>query len=383
MTVTSQPKTCLDFFAGSGLVSLALADFFETVWANDICAKKAQVYIANHGKQQFVLGAIENVSGRTLPDTTLSWGSFPCQDLSLAGSMHGLKGSRSSLVWQWLRVMDELRVKPPIAVAENVVGLVSSAGGENYRKVHEALSKRNYHVGAVMLDAAHWVPQSRKRIFVIAVDKHLDITPFVSDGPLWCHPAPIRRVSSIVEQWVWWKLPLPQSKPPKLESIVEFDAPCDSGEKRDYLLSMIPEKHLEAVRLFAKKGRHVFPAYKRTRNRRQVLELRFDGLAGCLRTPEGGSSRQVLVIAEDGVLKTRLLTVRETARLMGAPEDYKLPGSYNDGYKAMGDAVAVPVARFLAENLLAPIAAQAGQRPTREKESPDVAGTTFFLRQNP
>ncbi len=33
MTVTSQPKTCLDFFAGSGLVSLALADFFETVWA--------------------------------------------------------------------------------------------------------------------------------------------------------------------------------------------------------------------------------------------------------------------------------------------------------------------------------------------------------------
>ncbi|NMA38563.1 MAG: hypothetical protein GX937_00110, partial [Lentisphaerae bacterium] len=125
------------------------------------------------------------------------------------------------------------------------------------------------------------------------------------------------------------------------------------------------------------------PAYKRTRNRRQVLELRFDGLAGCLRTPEGGSSRQVLVIAEDGIIKTRLLTVRETARLMGAPEDYKLPGSYNDGYKAMGDAVAVPVARFLAEKLLAPIAAQAEQRPAREKELPDVAGTTFFLRQNP
>ena len=101
-----------------------------------------------------------------------------------------------------------------------------------------------------------------------------------------------------------------------------------------------------------------FPAYKRTRKGRQVLELRFDGIAGCLRTPEGGSSRQILVITENGDIRTRLLTVRETARLMGAPDDYKLPGSYNDGYKAMGDAVAVPVARFLAENLLAPIAAR-------------------------
>lgn len=362
MTITSQPKTCLDFFAGSGLVSLALADFFETAWANDICVKKAQIYIANHGERQLALGSIENVSGQKLPDTTLSWGSFPCQDLSLAGGMHGLQGARSGLVWQWIRVMDELHARPPIAVAENVVGLVSSAGGENYRKVHEALSKRDYHVGAVMLDAAHWVPQSRKRIFVIAVDKHLDIKPFVSDAPLWCHPGPIQKVSGTVEQWVWWKLPLPPSNPPKLESIIEFGAPCDSDEKRDYLFSLIPPKHLEAVRLFARSGRHVFPAYKRTRHGRQVLELRFDGLAGCLRTPEGGSSRQILVIAEDGVLKTRLLTVRETARLMGAPDDYKLPGSYNDGYKAMGDAVAVPVARFLAENLLAPIAAQAEQR---------------------
>ena len=65
-----------------------------------------------------------------------------------------------------------------------------------------------------------------------------------------------------------------------------------------------------------------------------------------------------MVITENGDIRTRLLTVRETARLMGAPDDYKLPGSYNDGYKAMGDAVAVPVARFLAENLLAPIAAR-------------------------
>ena len=358
MVCPAQKKTSLDFFAGSGLVSFALADFFTTVWANDICKKKADVFNANHSERLLTLGSIENISGTALPSVTLSWGSFPCQDLSLAGNMNGLYGARSGLFWQWIRVMDELPAKPPIAVAENVVGLVSSANGDNYRQVHQALVKRGYHVGAIMLDAVHWLPQSRKRIFVIAVDKKYDISSFSSNGPLWCHSQAIRRIAPTVNDWVWWKLPFPPMKSSKLESIVDFDAPCDSDEKRDYLLSLIPEKHIKAVHLAAQNGRHVFPAYKRTRYGKQVLELRFDGIAGCLRTPEGGSSRQILVITENGKVKTRLLTVRETARLMGAPDDYKLPGSYNDGYKAMGDAVAVPVVHFLAENLLSPIASQ-------------------------
>ena len=86
------------------------------------------------------------------------------------------------------------------------------------------------------------------------------------------------------------------------------------------------------------------------------LELRCDGIAGCLRTPEGGSSKQYLVIKEAGATHARLLTVREAARLMGAPDTFKLPGSYNDGYKAMGDAVAMPVAQFIGERFLTKIA---------------------------
>ena len=80
--------------------------------------------------------------------------------------------------------------------------------------------------------------------------------------------------------------------------------------------------------------------------------MRFDGIAGCLRTPEGGSSRQLLIMKRGGKISTRLLTVRETARLMGAPEAFIIPGGYNDGYKAMGDAVAAPVAAYLGRHLL-------------------------------
>ena len=96
--------------------------------------------------------------------------------------------------------------------------------------------------------------------------------------------------------------------------------------------------------------------YRRTRHGQQQLELRFDGIAGCLRTPEGGSSKQYLVVKKANEIHARLLTVREAARLMGAPDSFVLPGSANDGYKAMGDAVAVPVAQFIGERFLTKLA---------------------------
>jgi len=62
------------------------------------------------------------------------------------------------------------------------------------------------------------------------------------------------------------------------------------------------------------------------------------------------------VVKQNGEIHARLLTVREAARLMGAPDSFILPGAYNDGYKAMGDAVALPVARFIGERFLLKIA---------------------------
>ncbi len=348
--------TCLDFFAGSGLVAEGLKGFFETVWANDVCEKKANVFCANHDKKIFHLGSIEDVQGSELPYGILSWGSFPCQDLSLAGNMGGLSSFRSGMVWHWLRVMDELPQRPPIVVAENVVGLVSASKGEHYRIFHNALVERGYKVGAVIIDASHWVPQSRKRVFVIAVNDSIPTEQFETDQPIWCHSSPIVRTAKGLDNWVLWHLPKPPDRKKKLDDLIEFNAPCDDPEKQKRLLNLIPEKHRDKMETFFQNHRAVFPGYKRIRNGRQVLELRFDGVAGCLRTPQGGSSRQFLVIKDNGSFRTRLLTVKEAASLMGAPKNYKLPGTYNDGYKAMGDAVAVPVTQYLAETLLAPLA---------------------------
>ena len=102
--------------------------------------------------------------------------------------------------------------------------------------------------------------------------------------------------------------------------------------------------------------------YKRTRDDKngdkvQRAEIRFDGVAGCLRTPAGGSSRQLVVIVEEESVRSRLISSRETARLMGLPENYELPENYNEAYHLTGDGVVVPVVRHLATHVLEPILA--------------------------
>jgi DNA (cytosine-5)-methyltransferase 1 len=352
----------VEFFAGSGLVTEGMAGIFRSVWANDISPKKAAVYTTNHGAEHFHLGSIVDIRGAELPAAELVWGSFPCQDLSLAGLSGGIYAERSGLVWHWLRVIDEMAVKPRILVAENVVGLVSSAGGAHYRALHAALVERGYRVGAVLLDAARWVPQSRPRIFVVAVDASIEPgQEHIDDGPNWLHSEPIRRVAEGLKNWIWWRIPEPEPRRSTLADIVEWDAPFSNQESEERNLRLISPRHRATLDAVECDEQFVAPGYRRTRDGKQVLELRFDCTAGCLRTPEGGSSRQVLVFKKDGTLRSRLLTVRETARLMGVRDSYLLPGSYNDGYKAMGDAVAVPVVRWLAMHLLRPLLANDGE----------------------
>ena len=351
----------LDFFAGSGLVTEALRDEFRAVWANDNSRKKAEVYRINHGSGHFDGRSIEEVGGDDVPDAAVSWASSPCQDLSLAGNLDGIHGERSGMIWHWLRVMREMgNRRPPIVVIENVAGLVSAKQGEYYRTLHRALGALGYKAGAMLLDAVAWIPQSRPRIFVIGVPKDLPVDAYADVGPNWLHPESVQAARRGLPDWVWWKLPKPPARRVHLEDIVEWDAEHHDEARSKRHLALIADKHQTKLLQELANGFRVAPGYRRTRER-QVLELRFDGIAGCLRTPEGGSSRQYLVIKKEGRLVTRLITIREAARLMGAPETYRLPAGYNDAYASLGDAVAVPPVRHLGEHLLAPLARLAMQ----------------------
>ena len=339
-----------EFFAGSGLVSYGLKGIFNCVWANDISTQKAAIYKANFKSNHFVLDDIKNIQGKNIPNAHMSWASFPCQDLSLAGSLGGIHASRSGLVWEWFRIIDELKVKPKILLLENVTGLLSTNHGDNYRVLHKAIVDRGYDCGAIVINASLFVPQSRPRVFIIAVKQGVHIpSDLIGTGPNWLHNKSAIDLGTSLKHWIWWKTEKPPKREISLSDIVDQSAPFD----KDNILKLIPDNHKAKL----KKHNVIYATgYRRTRNGKQQLEIRCDGTAGCLRTPEGGSSKQYLVVKRDNEIHARLLTIRETARLMGAPDSYVLPGSYNDGYKAMGDAVAMPVAKFIGERFLAKLA---------------------------
>lgn len=347
---SSAPWSMHEFFAGSGLVAYGLKGLFAPVWANDISEEKADVYASNFNSEHFVLNDINNIKGNELPYANLSWASFPCQDLSLAGTIGGIHAERSGLVWQWLRVLDEMEDKPKLLLLENVLGLLSTNDGKNYEVLHRALLERGFLCGAIVINASLFVPQSRPRVFIIAVQKDCTIpADLVDDKPSWLHNKAAIELGRRLPGWVWWRTEKPVERKTSIEDIIQKDVPFD----KDNVLRLIPDRHKKT--LYSRET-VIATGYRRTRHGEQQLELRFDGVAGCLRTPEGGSSKQFLVYKHKDEVHARLLTVREAARLMGAPDSFILPGTYNDGYKAMGDAVALPVAKFIGERFLMKLA---------------------------
>jgi DNA (cytosine-5)-methyltransferase 1 len=367
--------TFYEFFAGGGMARAGLGKGWDCLFANDINEKKGASYAANWGDEHLM---IKNVGDLTPADTPgradLAWASFPCQDLSLAGDYVGLKGERSGTFWLFWRLMKTLtkeQREPSVVVLENVCGALTSHEGKDFAAIGAALADGGYRFGSLVIDAARFVPQSRPRLFVVAVREDQTISEALTrtqPDPFW-HPANLigaydKLPPSLKKVWLWWRLPTPPSRKAKFADIVE-DQPLGvewhtPAETRRLMSMMSPINRKKVEQAKRMRKRMVGGVYKRTRvdeegNRAQRAEIRFDDVAGCLRTPVGGSSRQSIVIVEGDKVRSRLLAPREAARLMGLPESYKLPENYNEAYHLTGDGVVVPVVRFLAASLLEPL----------------------------
>jgi len=362
--------TFLEFFAGGGMARLGLGRGWTCAFANDFDSRKAAAYRANFGGDHLAEGDIWSLTPADLPGRPdLAWASSPCQDLSLAGLRGGLEAGRSSAFWGFHRLMaglgDEGRA-PPVLVIENVGGLLSSGGGRDFTALCAALDGLGYRFGALEIDAAHWLPQSRPRVFVIAAQDPGGLgqagpaAPFHGERLAAAHA---RLPEALKARWVWWTLAAPPARNTRLADLLEPDPAVDwfSAARTGRLLALMAPLHRARLESAAAQGRAVGALYRRVRVEQgckvQRAEVRFDGLAGCLRTPAGGSSRQVVVVADGGVVRARHLTGREGARLMGLPEDYVLPKASTAALKLLGDGVAVPVVRALAEQVLEPLLA--------------------------
>ena len=375
-----------EFFAGGGMARMGLGQGWRCLYANDIDEKKASSYALNWGDAELQVADVNAVTTNDLPGTAdLAWASFPCQDLSLAGNYSGLKGERSGTFWPFWNLIIELEAeqRPPKAIVlENVCGALTSHKGKDFTVIGKAISDLGYKFGAVIIDAVHFVPQSRPRLFLLAVRECVDIPATLTiDGPndQWYSKALIgayeRLSESCQDYWIWWSL---RSAPPRdtvLADLIEEEpigVKWHTQDQTRYLLGLMSDLNRQKVIAAKNLGRRMVGAmYRRTRpdgngGRTQRAEIRFDDIAGCLRTPVGGSSRQTIMIVERTNVRSRLLSPREAARLMGLPDGYKLPENYNDAYYLAGDGLVVPAVRHLATHVLEPLV-DAANKTTKQK----------------
>ena len=368
---TTREVTFYEFFCGGGMARAGLGPGWMCLFANDIDPGKAAAYAANWGATHLIVGDVASLTAADLSGVAdLAWASFPCQDLSLAGDRGGLDAGRSGSFWPFVKLMHALRAEqraPRVIVLENVTGLLTSHGGNDFDAICGALAACDYRVSAVVIDAALFVPQSRERVFIIGVGSEADIPAgLVSDGPTapFHPPTLVAACQRQPSTPIWWRLPIPPARNSILAGVIEDEPKGVSWHTKaetDRLLELMAPTHAAKVEAAKRAGRRIVGGlYRRIRpdtdsKKIQRAEVRFDDVAGCLRVPTGGSSRQTIVIVEGASVKSRLLSPREAARLMGLPEDYQLPGNTNEAYGLTGDGVVVPVVRFLAERILEPI----------------------------
>jgi DNA (cytosine-5)-methyltransferase 1 len=372
-----QPFPFFEFFAGGGMARLGLGPAWNSTFSNDICGKKASAYRAYFGDGEMQVGDVAKLKPKDLPGTpTLVWGSFPCQDLSLAGNGAGLGGERSGTFkpfWKLMRAMIAVGRTPQIIVLENVIGTLTSHDGRDFATIISALAQEGYRVGALVMDAVRFLPHSRPRLFIVGVHEKVAFTPqlVLSDAAEPWHTKSLRLAferlpERLRDRWIWWNLPTPNEPIPSFASLIEEEptgVDWHTKDQTDHIIGLMSPLHLEKLRKAQLlKRKIVGTVYRRVRpnedgTKVQRAEIRFDQIAGCLRTPVGGSSRQTIVIVEGRKIRSRLLSPREAARLMGVPDDYPLPKQYNEAYHLFGDGLAVPVVRWLSKHLLTQIAA--------------------------
>jgi DNA (cytosine-5)-methyltransferase 1 len=376
-------KTFCEFFAGIGLVHEALRQSgWQAVYANDIDAKKRAMYEGHYGAASHyhegdvwdVDAVLERVPGRPF----LATASFPCTDMSLAGKRRGLAGEQSGALFGFLQTIERLGDRQPrMVLLENVPGFLTSHDGADFETAVHELAGLGYWLDSLVIDARWFVPQSRPRLFLIGFHESIVGPPLVRrsadidalDDP-WrralarsgkMRPSRLQAAMTRIEPATGWAtidvLPPRQAR----YELTDF---LDIGPEQTWWNPAEVERH--AAMLFdrhrrqmereaaAADGPVLFTGFRRIREGRQRLEVRFDGVAGCLRTPRGGSAKQIILMVDRGRLRMRWMTPREYARLQGAP-NFTLPENAIQGYFGFGDAVCVPAVAWIDRNVLTPM----------------------------
>ena len=178
----------LSLFTGIGAFEKALENLginYELVGFSEIDKFAIKSYCTIHNLPEYKnLGDVSKIEFDKIPDfDLLTWG-FPCQDISIAGRMKGIKeGTRSGLYYEGYKILKAKR--PGISIIENVKNLTSKRFKEQFETILKDIEELGYNNYWQVLNAKNYsVPQNRERIFIVSIRKDIDKNNFVFPSPV-------------------------------------------------------------------------------------------------------------------------------------------------------------------------------------------------------
>ena len=320
----------IDLFAGIG----GIRQGFESIHGDCIFSSEWNkysgiTYKTNYGQDGNFVGDITKYPSENVPDHDVLLAGFPCQPFSIAGVSKNLSLGRATGFQHanqgtlFFNVADILAKKRPEAfLLENVKNLVSHDKGNTFKIICETLEDElEYHIKWKIIDAQHFVPQHRERIYIVGFKEDND---FSFDGIRYPEHKPVLR--DILH-------PEDGSELPELPYTIGPDAKVNPK----YTLSDNLWKYLQD--------------YKERQNMRGngfgYGLVGPDDVARTLSARYGKDGSEIL-ISQGGDKNPRRLTPRECARLMGYGDSFRIPVSDSQAYRQFGNSVVVPVIKEIA-----------------------------------
>lgn len=307
----------IDLFAGIGGFRFALESFGGVcVFSSDWDKHSQIVYEANFGEKP--AGDITKINEKEVPPHEVLCAGFPCQAFSISGKQKGFNDTRGTLFFDIARIIKHH--KPPILFLENVRNFEKHDGGRTLEVVYETLDQIGYDVFHKVLNASHYgVPQKRERIYIVGFRKDLGIKDF--------------------------EFPKPTYESVKLKNLLQSNSQAKECVIRRDDIKINPKPPKLKNDIFG--NYPLSPIRLGTINNGGQGERIYsvEGHAITLSAYGGGAASKTGAYLVNGIV--RKLTPRECARLMGFPEDFKIPVTNGQAYKLFGNSVVVPVLKLV------------------------------------
>jgi site-specific DNA-cytosine methylase len=350
-----------EYFAGIGMARLGFGPRWATMFSNDISAIRSVAYRSNFGDGEFIEGDIAGVKPSDIPGRAdCAWISSPCTGFSQAGNELGLADPESAAFWPAWGLIEAQAAegRAPLTIGfENVPRLATPRFAKDFADIKSAFTRTGFGYAVFYLDAASFLPQSRKRLFIAAAygASNAFVQSFVDEAMRGLNAMPPRAVG--------------------LNDFLNFDSRFRGygADKIAHHLSMLSPASVELIAEARMIGRPVAFAFaRRTRYRLpdgtyvsqktpgatgvQQVELRKGDIANAFRVAKkGGSSFQFLLFVDGDRTYVRAIDPNEAMALMGMPATYKPLSDPVEMLSACGDGVAVDVVRFIAERIIEPM----------------------------